>query len=38
MGMVEACNLTVSFSSESSMEYESGRKNQWDLLLIPVHT
>jgi hypothetical protein len=34
---VEAHNLTVSFSSESSMESESDRKNQWNFLLIPVH-
>jgi len=37
VGMVEAYNLTVSFTSESSMESEFDRRSQWNLVLIPVH-
>ncbi|KAG0607633.1 hypothetical protein M758_8G044300 [Ceratodon purpureus] len=36
VGMVEAHNLTVSFSSESSMESESDQTSHWSILLIPV--
>lgn len=37
IGMAAAYNLTVAFSSESSIESEVNRESAWDLSTVVVH-